>query len=229
MNVSRLGGATSLLAVTLATAGCSEGSSGAATGNSRDAAPSPEPDAAREVDAAPESGQSCPPELAGPIDPTLLIDDLEDRDGYIAAVGGRSGGWWVYADSSGGTLEPPANAAPTPARILGGRCGSEFAMRLTGQGFTEWGAGMNIGFRFENNDLGAYDASRYSGIRFWARAGESHTSAVRVQLQDRNTYPMGGVCDPNDRAGATACYNAHGTALVPLGREWRLYEIAFAA
>src|SRR6185503_7921699 len=116
---------------------------------------------------------------------------------------------------------------PLPTRIVGGRCGSAFAMRVTGQGFTDWGAGVNIGFRHGNVDLDAFDASAYSGVRFWARAGESHTSAVRVQLEDGATYPVGGVCDPNDLLGTSACYNAHGTGLVPLGTEWRLYEIAF--
>jgi hypothetical protein len=187
---------------------------------STDAASSPEAE-------APDAGGYCPPELAGPIDPTLLIDDLEDRDGLIAQTGGRSGGWWVFSDETGGSLEPPANGIPLPTRIVGGRCASGFAMRVTGQGFTEWGAGINIGFRFENGDLGVYDATAYSGVRFWARTGESHTAAVRVQLEDRSTYHAGGVCDRTDRLGASACYNAHGTGLVPLDSEWRLYEIAF--
>jgi endoglucanase len=203
-----------VLIVVAAGAGCGN------DGNNQDAPP-------LEADAAPDRGQECAPELPGPIDPSLLIDDLEDRDRFIAPVAGRTGGWSVYADESGGTLEPPAGSSPVPARIIGGRCGSEFAMRISGQGFSEWGAGMNVGFRFENADLGVYDASRYAGVRFWARTGETHTSSVRVRFQDRNTYPVGGICDPGDLVGANACYNAHGQGLVPLGNEWRLYEIAF--
>jgi hypothetical protein len=208
-----------LLVLALTSAGCESETRGAER-ESTDAAPAPDA-------ATPDADQPCPPELAGPIDPTLLIDDLEDRDGLIAQAGGRNGGWWVYSDGTGGTLDPPADGIPLPTRILGGRCGSEFAMRVTGQGFTDWGAGINLGFRYENDDFGAFDASRHSGVRFWARTGESNTSSIRVQLQDGNTYHAGGVCDENDRLGASACYNAHGTALVPLGGQWRPYEIAF--
>jgi endoglucanase len=179
-----------------------------------------------EPDALPEN-ESCAPALPAPIDPTVLIDDLEDRDGFIAPTGGRNGGWSVYSDGTGGTLEPPASSNPAPARIIGGRCGSEYAMRVTGQGFTDWGAGFNIGFRYENDDLGGFDASRYRGVRFWARIGESNTSAIRVQFQDGSTYPAGGVCDPVDLIGPAACYNGHGTGLVPLGTDWQKYEIAF--
>jgi hypothetical protein len=215
------GALPSQLLLALAIAGCDSGSGPAAERGNTDAAPAPDADAALEPD------HGCEQDVVGPIDPTLLVDDLEDRDGLVAEVGGRNGGWWVYSDASGGTLEPPANAVPVPVRVAGGRCGSQFAMRVTGQGFTDWGAGVNIGFRYENGDLGALDAGGYSGIRFWAKTGEQNTSAIRVQLQDASTYPVGGVCDPADRVGASACYNAHGTGLVPLSTEWQKYEIAF--
>jgi hypothetical protein len=211
-----------LLSIGLLLGGCGNDDGRVAPQNNDDDAPAPPA-----PDASSERNQHCEPEFSGPIDPTELIDDLEDRDGFIAQTGGRNGGWSVYSDNTGGTLEPAAGSNRAPARIVGGRCGSAYAMRVTGQGFTDWGAGVNIGFRYENDDLAAFDASRYSGIRFWARVGETNTSAIRVQLQDLSTYPVGGVCDPNDLLGASACYNGHGTGLVPLATEWRLYEIVF--
>ncbi|HEX6767434.1 MAG TPA: hypothetical protein VF103_18175, partial [Polyangiaceae bacterium] len=56
------------------------------------------------------------------IDPTAIIDDMEDRDGSLTYVSGRNGSWWTAADETpGGTIEP---RQPIPEAILGGRCGS---------------------------------------------------------------------------------------------------------
>ena len=144
-------------------------------------------------DAEPE--EICPAE-AIVVDPTAIIDDLEDGNGFIAEVGDRNGGWWISSDGTAdGTIEPPADAAPAPERILGGHCGSEYAIRVTGQGFTDWGAVVSLGFRY-TSEQEPIDASEFSGFQFWARVGELHTGPVRVQLQDSTTYPEGGLCDP---------------------------------
>lgn len=160
----------------------------------------------------------------GPIDPTTLIDDLEDGDGI--RPGTMPGGWWVATDMSGGTIEPMADAQPLPERILGGRCGSEFAMRVTGEGFSSWGASLSLAFRY-TTEQETIDASDFRGIRFWARTGEQHTSTVRVQFQDVNTYPNGGICNP-EPGSADECYNGFGTDILPLDDQWRLYEIEFS-
>src|SRR5262245_49296809 len=138
-----MGIAVGVALLALASFGCSGGAGHAEVARS-DAGRPIVPDASPEADA--DAEPKCPPEFDGAIDPTLLVDDLEDRDGLIAPVGGRSGGWWVYSDGTGGSIAPPANAVPVPVRISGGRCGSQFAMRVTGQGFSDWGAGVNIGF-----------------------------------------------------------------------------------
>jgi hypothetical protein len=161
-----------------------------------------------------------------PTDPTAIIDDMEDGNALVRPIGDRNGGWWVTSDGSAGTIEPPSDMAPTPEVIPGKRCDSEHAIRMTGQGFTEWGAVLSLGFRYttENETI---DASTFTGVMFWARTGETHNSPVRVQFQDVNTRPEGGVCDP-DTGSAEECYNGWGTELAPLSTEWRLYKLDFS-
>jgi hypothetical protein len=81
--------------------------------------------------------EACTEDLVGVVDPTLIIDDMEDTDPQIAAVGDRNGTWWLSTDLTDGTTTPEGNQAAPPERILGGRCGSKYAMRITGEGFTE--------------------------------------------------------------------------------------------
>jgi hypothetical protein len=128
--------------------------------------------------------------------------------------------------TASGTIEPEADAAPPPERILGGRCGSEYAIHLTGQGFTEWGAVVSVAFRYTDQQE-PIDASEFSGITFWARVGELHTSPVRLQFQDSTTYPEGGLCNI-EPGSSDECYDGWGTALTDLGEEWRQYKIPFS-
>src|SRR5690348_829263 len=67
----------------------------------------------------------CTADLVGAVDPTLLIDDLEDNDTRLAEVSGRNGNWWLATDGTGGTTTPPGDQEAPPERILGGRCGSK--------------------------------------------------------------------------------------------------------
>lgn len=163
-------------------------------------------------------------EQATVIDPTLLIDDMEDGDGLLAGVGIRNGGWWISGDGTSETT-PPTDQAPAAERILGGRCGSEYAMRVTGSGFADWGAVMSATFRF-TDDVAAYDATLYRGITFWARVGDDNESIIRTQIQDGNTHPNGGVC--NAESGTPdECYNAFGTELTTISTEWQKFTLEF--
>src|SRR5690606_2680414 len=91
---------------------------------------------------------SCGDEFNGPVDPSALVDDLEDGNGQIAQVGSRNGGWWISTDGSSGLVTPEADMAPDAERILGKRCKSEFAMHVTGSDFSEWGAVLSLGMRY---------------------------------------------------------------------------------
>lgn len=175
--------------------------------------------------AAGASGSECEV-TAGPVDPTDLIDDLEDGNGALPMLAMRNGSWWISTDMSAGTIEPPPEAEPPAERILGGRCESEYAMRVTGSGFTDWGAVLSAGFRY-TTEVAPIDASRYRGVRFWAKIGDNHTSVVRVQFQDSSTQPVGGKCNP-DSTGSDQCYDGFGTTLATISDEWQQFELEFS-
>jgi hypothetical protein len=180
-------------------------------------------DAEPESEPAKQEDPTC--EAPGIIDPTLLIDDMEDGDGLIATVGIRNGGWWVSSDGTG-TVTPPAEQAPVAERILGGRCNSKYAMRLTGSGFSEWGAVISATFRF-TDDIQPYDASGYRGITFYARVGPDNNSVVHAQFQDSSSHLLGGACNPISGT-PDECYNGFGADLSSISTEWQKFTLEFA-
>ena len=44
---------------------------------------------------------------------------------------------------------------------------------------------------------------------------------------DGNTYPQGGICNPDPDA-SDGCFNGFGSALLPLSEEWQLYKFEFS-
>lgn len=67
-------------------------------------------------------------------------------------------------------------------------------------------------------DLGGrtVDLSAYSGLTFWAMADPAGAKNIRVQLNDRDTDPRGGICNP-DESSADACYNGFSAAVLLTG------------
>lgn len=166
-----------------------------------------------------------------PIDPTALIDDMEIADPQIAMVGGRIGSWWAGGDanSAGSLITPDGLVSSEP--IPGGRCESRHAVRITGQGFTEW-AVLTTTMRWAAADGGAeaaqpYDVHFRTGVRFWARVGDTSNNQVRFSVSDRYSRPEGGVC-VLDGAIGEECYDNHGTPLTGLGTSWKEFQIPFA-
>lgn len=174
---------------------------------------------------ATDTDPSCSDEFSGPVDPAALIDDMEDQNGTLAQVGDRNGVWWISTDGTGGTVTPQADASPNAERILGGRCDSRYAMRITGSDFSDWGAVLSVGFRYGTTQE-AVDLGDFDGVMLWARVGETHSSDIRVQFQDSTTHPDGGKC--KDASGSEdACWDGWGTEIAPLSTEWKLYQIRF--
>ena len=127
---------------------------------------------------------------------TLDIDDLEDGDGAICDTKDsamRKGDWFTIGDGTSSHLEPAPGAPFTPTLIPGGRDGSYYAARMTGSGFTDWGARM--GFNLNVQGLGAqtYNASTIGGITFWLKSNVP----IIVELPISATIPVnegGGTC-----------------------------------
>jgi len=175
----------------------------------------------------------CPAASEKP-DPAALIDDLEDEDAFVPTVGDRSGAWWTAGDDTvGATIVPPNPGVASPEAIENGRCDSKFAMRVTGQGFLDWGSllGLSLAYGKRTDDTDGdlpYDASAYSGIEFWARIGDTSTDRVRFALNDSNSDPYGGVCT-DDPGSAEQCYDTFGAYLNGLSPDWRHYRIPFTS
>jgi hypothetical protein len=170
-------------------------------------------------------------EQTGPIDPTALIDDMEDADFNVPHRAGRTGSWWAGGDMTpGGSVTPSGNA--DPEAIPGGRCGSQYAMHVTGQGFTDWGALLSLSLRYGAGDGGVaqllpYDARAYQGLTFWARIGDTSTDQVRLAVSDQHARPEAGLCEDNGPPGK-ACYDTFGIDLPQLATTWKQYRIPFS-
>jgi hypothetical protein len=178
---------------------------------------------------------SCP-DPNDPIDPTALIDDFEDGNGLVFQVDKRNGSWWTAADATGGTLVPAQSELtdmPAPPEMLPEpRCGSRYAMRMTGQGFTDWGADLGVALASgtrPNGEFGtiSYDASARTGVDFWARVGDTSTNSVLFLVTDSNSEPDGGVCTVGGGTGKE-CYDAFGVNLTQLDTTWHHYRIPFS-
>jgi len=168
------------------------------------------------------------PNLA--IDPTALIDDMETPDYMTARVGGRTGAWWAGGDmmSPGASIQPNGDAAAEP--IPGGRCGSQYAMHVTGQGFSVW-AVLSASMGWGSLDGGAEgllpnDNSFHSGVTFWARIGDTSSNAVRLAISDKYSRPEGGYCIDGG-AMDVACYDTFGVDLTQLDTTWKQYKVPF--
>jgi hypothetical protein len=155
----------------------------------------------------------------------MLIDDMEDGDAAICESGSRQGVWYAVSDGTSTDLTPPADGTFVQSPIPGGRGTSRHAARLTGSGFTEWGALMGLVF---NPFTGSqpYDASAADGITFWAK----NDVPVYVNLVTPETTPPtlpGGQCA--DSATAINCNNSFAFPLTAPSSDWVEYKVPFAA
>jgi hypothetical protein len=169
--------------------------------------------------------------ISDPIDPTALVDDMEAPDFLIPVRAGRNGGgWWAGGDaeSVGADIKPNGEAAAEA--IPGGRCGSMYAMRVTGHGYTSW-AVLSVSMSYGSVDGGAadllpFDATGRHGITFWARIGDTSTDKVRIAFSDKYTRPQGGICVEGGSID-DACYDLFTVDLTQLSTTWKPYRIPF--
>jgi endoglucanase len=146
----------------------------------------------------------------------FVIDDFQDGNNQVLVQEGRKGYWYTFVDKVGTTVSPPAGHKFIMS--AGGANGSPFAARMLGKvsasGDPQY---SGMGFSF-TNPKGAYDASKYKGVAFWAKVGPGSQKAVRVKVPDINTDPDGKVC--------TECFNDFGVDL-DLTEQWTKYTITF--
>lgn len=143
--------------------------------------------------------------------PDGLLDDFEDDNNQVVIVAGRDGYWWKSQDEF--SQIGPANLRSQK----GGNGAKGRALHVTGRTGTGAGAwGVNFGANFSTQGL--YDASKFAGIRFFAKAGEGSVTSVRFKIGDVNTHPDQGVCKD--------CWNHFGKNIY-LTSEWKEYKVMF--
>ena len=188
-----------------------------------------------------ESSSNCTPGGAGGAggapaaigcsdpDPGVLdyLDDMEDGTASILGRDGRSGTWYTFHDKTDGKLNPAEGDPPVMEPIVGGRCGtSTRAMRVTGSGFTDYGAGFGFALKYGAGKEQPYDGSRFSGITFWARVGETSVSSIQLGIGDQWSRPDGGHCTLEPNLGPMACYDSFGS-LMTFTTTWKRYTVRF--
>jgi hypothetical protein len=157
--------------------------------------------------------KTCPGALVPAADG--LVDDLEDGNNQVQQVAGRGGYWWAAKDDKGSSIDPSGEMKMSD----GGAQGSKYAVHVTGKTATGEGAwGSVFGLRLQQ--AGLYDASKYAGVSFFAKAGEKSTSLVRLKVADVNSHPDGKVCKDG-------CYNDFGKDFT-FSHDWQEYKVTFA-
>jgi hypothetical protein len=143
-----------------------------------------------------------------------LVDDLEDGNADIQMLSGRRGKWFGFHDFTPGSMELriiDVNPARPP---------STRAMYMIARDYKGWGAGIGISLN-EDPKLGklAYDASKYRGVKFWARAAVEGLE-VRVQFPDSSSTLSAKLC-------GNECDN-HFLTKRKLAKTWSEYSVSFA-
>lgn len=142
------------------------------------------------------------------------IDDFEDDNTQLPTEGGRDGFWWTTKDEKGSTLGPDPFS---PSE--GGADGSEMSLRALGKTASSpdaWGVGFGANLLSSKGAL--YDASRYVGISFKAKAGPGSATTLRFKIGDVNTHDDAHVCK--------ACWNHFGKD-IGLTNQWKEYKVMF--
>lgn len=156
-----------------------------------------------------------PPSAAG-LQPS--IDTMEDGDAFISPFEGRQGIWYTYNDGTIGAAQLPAMPLFTMQKGALDPTGGFFVANTAGKGFTSWGAGM--GFTFNNGC--PYDATVYSGLKFFVKS-EYGAPALQILLGTAATTPTGngGFC-------TGTCYDDF-EMTIQASPTWSLVVIPFEA
>ncbi|HET7543589.1 MAG TPA: hypothetical protein VFK05_27140 [Polyangiaceae bacterium] len=147
-----------------------------------------------------------------------LIDDFEDDNQDAVPEPGREAFWFPLKDdeASTGILVPEKVFL---GGVAGGAHGSAKAAHITASGFSVWGAAFaaNIS-HLEDNIRCPFNASRFSGYRFYARG--SGMVYVTLQIPAVVDEQYGGTCRPS---AGDICYDSHGI-WITLTSDWQAYS-----
>jgi hypothetical protein len=171
-----------------------------------------------------------------------LIADFKTDNGLNPADG-RQGGFYIYGDDAG-KFDPAKvgdEAYPIDQENGNPECSGKGSFHTKATGFAQWGAAMGTDLKpKEGSYKGTYDASKYKGVSFWAKAG---TELKGVQVSFPDVYTDGSAnpaaIDPNISpciyvGGATNNCSPYLVKLgvgkyadKKIGSEWTRFDILF--
>jgi endo-1,4-beta-D-glucanase Y len=163
-----------------------------------------------------------------------MISDFEQDTGSMIAQGGRTGYWYVFADTVAGTQTPAANAngpiavaaAPTGDPIPTGETCNKYALSSTSTGHTMY-SGVGAAFSPSAGMMrAAYDLSAYDGIQFDVETTQSSEGAVYFEMLTKESQPgpayaaanPGTVATGTAVNGSVDAYNNRGYLLAGVGQ-----------
>ncbi|MCH2109585.1 MAG: hypothetical protein MK135_09660 [Polyangiaceae bacterium] len=159
------------------------------------------------------AGRTCPGLEA-------MIADCDDNNNQTNVAGGRGGYWYTFADTAGTEVWPTSGAlGGTFEMSPGGAENTPYGARFKGTvgvGSGPMQAGMGLNFL---DPKGAYDASAYGGIAFWAKKGPGSVGKMRVKIPDETTDPDAGIC--------SECYNDYGMDIT-VTENWQRFILPFS-
>ena len=141
-----------------------------------------------------------------------LIANFKTDNG-LNPVDGREGGFYVYGDTKGTFNPPKVGTDPYPIDSSNGNsiCSGPGSFHTKATGFAEWGAAMGADFAPKQGDnKGLYDASKYKGVSFWAKAGAPLTG---VQVSFPDMYTDGGADPSTVDSSASKCAYVAGSTI----------------
>jgi len=162
------------------------------------------------------SGTSAGAEGSGELELELdFIDRVEGEFPHILESRSRNGFWFLSDDGSAGMLSPLEAYALQPPRG-----DSYYSARISGSGFTAWGATIGITLKAP---LAAYDASAYCGVSFFARG---HGDGWALMIPDRLSEPEGGICSVDSSEPYAQCFDHFGKRFQPTD-DWQEHRFSF--
>ncbi len=125
-----------------------------------------------------------------------VLSDFESDTGSLVKQGGRTGWWYVFADTVAGTQTPTAvatgpiavGAAPADAKTLAGETCNKYSLISTATGHTMY-AGVGATFiPGAGTTKTAFDLTAYDGIQFDLK-GASGAQPMYFEMLTKETQP----------------------------------------
>jgi hypothetical protein len=155
-----------------------------------------------------------------------VLSDFEQGNGSLIKQGGRTGWWYVFADTNGGSQSPPAMAngpiavaaAPSDDKNLAPETCNKYALHSTASGHTGSMAYSGFGATFipgtGMNKTPYAMLSQFDGIQFDIKSGGSNQGSVFFEILTTDNQPSPAGIATNQ---AVDLFNTRGYVLTATG------------